>query len=128
MTTFATHSKIGNLGEALAARYLTEKGYNIVTKNYYYAQGTRRGEIDIIAERGEELFFVEVKTRTGSVEKAIFPEQAISRKKLEKMAKAAERYVQETGTTKNTHFEALAVVYFPATQSAQIKHFQDIFF
>ncbi len=52
----------GALGEKYAAGYLKEKHYKILKKNYK----TALGEIDIIARDGEELVFIEVKTRTAS--------------------------------------------------------------
>lgn len=52
---------LGAQGENIAVRYLQNKGYRIVARNYR----TRFGEIDIIAEQGPDLVFVEVKTRTS---------------------------------------------------------------
>ncbi len=49
---------IGKAGEAKAARYLTEKGYSIVARNWQ----TKSGEIDIIALSNDVLVFAEVKT------------------------------------------------------------------
>ena len=54
---------LGEQGENIAVRYLQNKGYRIVTRNYR----TRFGEIDIIAEQGPDLVFVEVKTRTSAL-------------------------------------------------------------
>ncbi|MBP5618294.1 MAG: YraN family protein, partial [Clostridia bacterium] len=49
----------GERGEKLAARYLRRKGYRILERNFQ----TRFGEIDLIARKGDQLVFVEVKTR-----------------------------------------------------------------
>lgn len=51
----------GDWGEALVAEYLRDRGYRIVTSQYR----CRFGEIDLIAQDGETLCFVEVKLRTG---------------------------------------------------------------
>lgn len=53
-----TTKEIGDGGEDKAARYLAEHGYNIVSRNWR----TRRGELDIVAHKGEILVVVEVKT------------------------------------------------------------------
>lgn len=53
--------EVGRIGEELAARYLESLGYTIVERNFVATQG----EIDIIAKDGEELVFIEVKTRTS---------------------------------------------------------------
>ena len=52
-------SDIGKIGEELVCRYLIKRGYNIISRNYRI----KGGEIDIIAENGDYLVFVEVKTR-----------------------------------------------------------------
>ena len=54
-----TKSETGKLGEEAVCRYLAENGYNIVERNYRI----KGGEIDVIAENGDYLAFVEVKSR-----------------------------------------------------------------
>ncbi|MCR5605516.1 MAG: YraN family protein [Treponema sp.] len=57
--------KVGNAGEDKAVDYLKANGYKIVARNWQ----KRGGEIDIIAEQGEVLVFVEVKTLpSGNIE------------------------------------------------------------
>ncbi len=57
----ATSNKraIGNIGEEAVCRFLEQKGAEILCRNYTI----RGGEIDIIAQYGDMLLFVEVKTR-----------------------------------------------------------------
>ena len=55
-----TKSEIGKLGEESVCAYLKERGYNIAARNYRI----KGGEIDIIAENGDYIAFVEVKSRT----------------------------------------------------------------
>ncbi len=54
--------KLGREGEERAAQYLEEKGFKVVDRNVR----TRFGEIDLIASKKGELYFVEVKTRRQS--------------------------------------------------------------
>lgn len=54
----ATNRPKGNFIETLASAYLSRQGYRIVARNYAY-QG---GELDIVAQEGETLVFVEVKS------------------------------------------------------------------
>ena len=51
----------GQRGEEIAALYFTERGYNIVARNWRCPTG----ELDIIMEKGDTLIFVEVRTRSG---------------------------------------------------------------
>ena len=51
--------QLGELGEDLASRELTSRGYAILARRYH----TRHGEIDIVAQDGETIVFVEVKRR-----------------------------------------------------------------
>jgi len=52
----------GDLGEEIARRYLSRKGYEIVESNYR----TRRGELDLISRHKDTLVIVEVKLRRGT--------------------------------------------------------------
>jgi putative endonuclease len=52
---------LGQLGEDLACAELQRRGYAILARRFR----TRVGEIDIVAEQGIVLVFVEVKTRAG---------------------------------------------------------------
>lgn len=79
----------GRLGEDFAAKVLASEGYNIIERNYT----CRDGEIDIVAEKGDELFFVEVKTRRNNVFGD--PCEAVNRKKQMHLRKAASRYLAE---------------------------------
>lgn len=46
----------------MAGRFLQEKGYRLLDANYR----CRWGEVDIVAQEGDELVFVEVRTRRGA--------------------------------------------------------------
>lgn len=54
-----TKSEIGKLGEESVCGYLQKQGYRIIARNYRI----KGGEIDIIAENGDFIAFVEVKAR-----------------------------------------------------------------
>jgi putative endonuclease len=53
--------KFGKIGEKIAEEYLLKNRYKIICKNFY----TRRGEIDIIAQKEKFIYFIEVKTRSN---------------------------------------------------------------
>jgi putative endonuclease len=81
--------KEGDRGEAMAAEYLMKNGFLILQRNYRY----QRGEIDIIANDGEELVFVEVKTRHS--EAFGTPEESITSRKEDLLKRTAEGYCFE---------------------------------
>ena len=84
---------MGNLGENLAVKYFIDLGFVIKDLNYTI----RGGEIDIVAVKDNVLHFIEVKTcrvNGNSSGKPIYePEFNLSDKKLEKVIRAAERYL-----------------------------------
>lgn len=80
---------IGRMGEDIVAEYLKQKGCEIVCRNYRI----RGGEIDIVAQKEDRLFFVEVKTRKiGALTSG---EQAITERKKKLLIRAAERFLSE---------------------------------
>lgn len=78
---------LGNLGEKLALKYLKNKGYQFIAKNFRW----RFGEIDLILQDKNILVFVEVKTRVhpdfGN------PEEAITPWKIRSLIKTARYFV-----------------------------------
>jgi putative endonuclease len=83
------NQRIGKWGEETAAAYLTERGYEIISRN----ARTPYGEIDIVAKHGDILIFVEVKTRTS--DSMGLPEESITPRKRQHMISAAEHYAAE---------------------------------
>ena len=81
---------IGNIGEDIAVKWLVKnKNYNILDRNY----STGYGEIDIIAEDGKALVFIEVKFRNGT--DFGYPYEAVNKNKQRRICKAALQYVQK---------------------------------
>jgi putative endonuclease len=80
--------ELGRRGEQLAAVYITKaKNYKILMRNYR----TRMGEIDIIAQDGPSLIFIEVKTRNSA--HCGRPAEAVEKHKQYKIRKVAESYL-----------------------------------
>jgi len=78
---------LGKWGEKIASEYLVNAGYQLVERNVR----TEFGEIDLIFERENMLVFVEVKTRQSSAYG--YPEEAITRSKIDHMISSAEAYL-----------------------------------
>lgn len=80
---------IGNKGEEYTAKYLKRHGYEILKRNYLI----KGSEIDIIAKKGEEIHFVEVKTRTQDFYGT--PAEAVGYKKRKSIIHGAKYYLME---------------------------------
>ncbi len=77
--------------EDAAVRYLKEKGYQIVERNYQ----NRCGEIDIIALDGEALVFLEIKFRKSA--RCGSPLEAVDSRKQERICRTAMGYFAQYG-------------------------------
>lgn len=80
--------QLGDAGEEIAARELTRRGYTVRERNWRCPEG----ELDIIAELGEWLVFVEVRTRRG--DRFGTPEESITLAKRAHLIAAAQAYLQ----------------------------------
>ncbi len=110
----------GEAGELTAERYLLGKGFRILQRNYYYD----RGEIDLVAEDGPVLVFVEVKARTsrshGTAEESITPE------KENFLKRTAEGYLLEHKIERREcRFDLVAVEW--EEHKPVVRHLKDIF-
>ena len=83
----AKHNELGKKGEEIAAQYLSEKGYEILERNWR----NRHKEIDIIAKDGNELVIVEVKTRQNDEHGE--PDLAVTLPKQTRLIYAANAYM-----------------------------------
>lgn len=98
------HKKLlGKKGEKLVAEYLENEGYTILKTNYR----TPMGEADIVAQDGDEVVFVEVKTRSG--DKYGTPAESVVKKKRQTYIKIAKFYWLQTGEEPNARFDVAEV-------------------
>lgn len=94
---------LGATGERLAAHYLQEKGLAILARNWRCPLG----EIDIVAQEGEVLAVVEVKTRRGRA--AGTPEQGVTPAKQARLCALAEAYVEAEEWPGDVRIDVVAV-------------------
>lgn len=89
-------SRVGQIGEELAARFLRKNGYRLVAANFKAPVGRNRlgaqitGEIDLIALDADVLCFVEVKTRSS--DDFASPLAAVTLRKQRQIIRTAKRY------------------------------------
>jgi putative endonuclease len=84
----SARGRLGQWGENQARLHLEARGFQIVATNYR----CRWGEVDIVARHGQELVFVEVKTRRGSDFGT--PEESITPAKARHLTATAQDYLQ----------------------------------
>ena len=113
-------TKKGTIGENLAVDYLKKKGYRIFQRNYRF----EHGEIDIVAEDGNALVFVEVKARRSK--QFGEPEDAVTPRKREKIRSTANGYLFENNIDdKECRFDVVAIDY--KDNKTEIRHIEDAF-
>lgn len=83
--------KRGRDGETIAAAFLVSRGARIIARNWRPARAGFRGEIDLIAQIGEFLCFVEVKTRASDERGS--PQEAVNRAKQKQISRLANAYL-----------------------------------
>lgn len=103
-TATTNRRRLGAAGERIAANYLRECGYRIRETNFRCPEG----EIDIVAEDGDCLVLVEVRTRRGT--SLGTPEESITKAKRQRLARLAEAYTQEKeGLPQDLRIDVVAV-------------------
>ena len=114
--------ELGRWGEEQAAEYLHQKGYSILGRNF----SCRRGEIDIIAQKGRFVVFVEVKLRKD----ASFAQarEFVTRAKQQRVIAAAMLWLVKSRSQLQPRFDVVEV-YAPrgAGGPVRIEHIEDAF-
>jgi putative endonuclease len=113
--------RLGQEGELAAEQYLQHKGYRIVARNLRSSVG----ELDLVAEDGQVLVFVEVKARrTDAFGGAI---QAVHLRKQEKLIRLAAQYLARHHIKDRLCRFDVVLLQGTDTVSSQIEHIQNAF-
>ena len=95
MKNFTSNSqKIGELGEGVACKFLEKHGFSILERNY-----TKKwGEIDIVAQKNDKRYFIEVKSKSVSNLDYVFnetnrPEDNMHPMKMRRLRRVVETYL-----------------------------------
>lgn len=111
---------LGQKGEAIAAEYLTQRGYRIIERNCR----TKLGEIDIVAHDGQTLVFVEVKTRSQGA--PVHPIAAVDSRKQRKLRQLAESYLLKHGLSeREVRFDIVCVL--EGNKGQDVEHLTNAF-
>jgi len=123
-----THDRrraLGKQGEDLAAAYLGQQGYDIITRNWR----TRSGELDIVARNGDWLVFVEVRTRRigsgASVPALGSPEESVTPRKQLQLVALADAYLFEVPWAGLWRIDVIALELRADGSVARLNHLRD---
>jgi putative endonuclease len=108
--------EIGREGENLAAEFLKQKGWEIVSRNFRYG----KAEIDLIIKRDDWTIFVEVKTRSSVAYGE--PEEFVDEFKARRIFDAAEEYIFSTNWLGHVRFDVVSI---KLGSPPEIVHFED---
>lgn len=113
--------ELGLQGEEVAVRYLEGKGYLILGRNYR----TSTGEIDVVAQEGETLVFVEVRARSSR--QYGLPEESVTPAKSQRLIEVAQGYLQEEGVDAETHWriDIVALEFAPSGELLRVEHIEN---
>jgi putative endonuclease len=114
-----TDHELGIFGEQLAQKHLLKQGYSILQTNYRYL----KNEIDIVADSGEKIVVVEVKTRqTAEIGE---PWKAVTRKKQRQIIQCANFFIQSRDISKEVRFDIISIVH--NSFRTDLQHIEDAF-
>lgn len=116
----AQHNELGKLGEEMAVALLQKNGYDILETNWIF----QKAEIDIIAQKGNVLSIVEVKTRSST--DFGLPQDFVKPKKIQLLVKAVNEYVIANDLEVEVRFDIIAIS--KVDNRFKIEHLQDAFF
>ena len=111
----------GNTGEILACTYLAKIGFKIIDTNVY----SRWGELDIVAQKGNKIHFVEVKTRIST--RQGLPYEAVRITKLFHLMRSIQHYIK-TRKLDNYRFQldVIAVMLNHDQSLNGFKHYENV--
>jgi len=116
----AEHNETGKAGEQIAVEYLTAKGFVILERNWRF----KKNEVDIIARDGDEIVFVEVKTRHENY--LVEPELTVSMKQQRSIINTANHYIISHDIDFEARFDIVSIVL--SSQGEKVLHIDGAFY
>lgn len=120
--TFVTagHLTLGRRGEQAAARYLLRAGYRILAQNWR----CKLGELDIVAQDGEMIVFVEVRTRRAGTQTAL---ESVTPAKQRRLMSAMQLFLaQHNLDDVPSRVDLIAVAFDDSGEHGSLSHAQDV--
>jgi putative endonuclease len=119
-TTLNRRQRIGRWGERVAEEFLLVNGYQVLDRNVH----TTYGEIDLVTLAGDQVVFVEVKTRTNLAYG--HPEISVTQRKQNHLTQSAEAYLtQHPELGEDWRIDVIAIQGCPGGADPEIVHFEN---
>ena len=129
MANLTAKKILGNWGEEQARKFLEEKGFKWIESNFKY----KKGEIDLIMKNGNDLVFVEVKTKSDDYSGD--PADNVDRKKIQQIEWVVGYILQNIQLKNNWGFDDevkwqvdIVAVYGDGRQVFDIMHYENVTF
>jgi len=122
----ASRARLGEDGEAIAARYLGRQGMHVIVKRYR----NRFGELDLVAIDRRTIVFVEVKTWRQSPDSGSDqnPAEAVDSEKQQRLARAALSFLKQYQLLEcSARFDVVSISWADRSDRPQIRHFVHAF-
>jgi putative endonuclease len=114
------NQRLGLLGERIAERWLTRKGWRILARRFKNG----RRDIDLVAQRDATIAFVEVKARKG--DEFGDPVEAVHHRKQRELTRSAHVWIDRHGRDGDTYqFDVVGVLM--AGERVLVKHVSNAF-
>jgi putative endonuclease len=130
----AKHNEIGKIGEDIASKWLTKRGFSIVERNYL----KKWGEIDIVArETSGKVHFVEVKAVSYEtkdlLDRAVShgtwrPEENVHRDKQARLGRAIQTWLSENRYEGEWQVDIVAIRMVPREKYGRVKYLENVVF
>ncbi len=125
------NKQLGAWGEEIAAKYLKNKGFDILDRNYL----KKWGEIDIVARESNKVRFIEVKTVSYETKQDLKlavsrgtwrPEENVHPWKLKKLSRAIESWLLEKDYSGDWQIDVLAIRIVPCEKYATVLFIENV--
>jgi putative endonuclease len=113
------HNTIGEIGEEIAAKYLLGLGYTVKARNWI----KYKAELDIVAQQGDLLVVVEVKTRQGPIEHDA--RDLVPPAKQKMVIKGTQHYLEVFDLDLEVRFDVILIGMMSGNDD--IQHFEEAF-
>ena len=116
----AKHNILGREGEDIAAKYLEQKGYAVLDRDWHCGHK----DLDLVVIKDNTIVFVEVKTRTGN--EWGDPQDFITDRKIRRIVNSADAYLRFNQIDMDVRFDVISIV--AEGGEFKVEHIEQAFF